>query len=70
MPYQQSANAGNRVVSPHRDRLLAAVDTIRDILISGADEAQQLGHLPQSSVEALRNHGLVNGPLEGMTVTA
>ena len=58
MPYQQSAIAKNRVVSPHRDRLLAAVDTIRDVLTVGADEAQQLGHLPDSSVEALRDHDL------------
>ena len=58
MPYQQSAIAKNRVVSPHRDRLLAGVDAIRAVLIAGGDEAQHLGHLPQSSVDAMRDQGL------------
>lgn len=46
-----------RPLSPHRERLLRAVDEIRDELIAGADEAQALGQLPDRSVAALRSVG-------------
>ena len=41
-----------------RQALLQAVDSVRDILAAGADEAEALRTLPQSSVNALRDSGL------------
>lgn len=41
-----------------RQALLQAVDSIRDILAAGADEAETIRTLPQASVAALRESGL------------
>ena len=41
-----------------RKALLQAVDSVRDILAAGADEAESIRTLPQSSVNALRESGL------------
>jgi alkylation response protein AidB-like acyl-CoA dehydrogenase len=41
-----------------RQALLQAVDSIRDILAAGADEAEAIRTLPQASVAALREAGL------------
>src|SRR5215510_3418821 len=41
-----------------RQALLQAVDSVRDILAAGADEAEAIRTLPQASVAALREAGL------------
>ena len=42
-----------------RTLLLRAVDEVRDVLEAGADEAESLGTLPQATVDALYDSGLL-----------
>ena len=47
-----------RTVAPERAALLAAVEDLRGLLAGGAGEAERLGTLPASSLEALAGAGL------------
>jgi alkylation response protein AidB-like acyl-CoA dehydrogenase len=41
-----------------RTALLAAVESVRETLVAGADEAEAHGTLPQATVQALDDAGL------------
>ena len=41
-----------------RQALLDAVESLRDVFLAGADEAEELGTLPQATVDAIYESGL------------